>query len=358
MRVAIKQFMHLPSSITNGVIYCGKGDGGLGFPKLEHLVTRVSLGAGLKFTSSNDPAVRALSGCATTIARLQRLALSARLPYPYTTTDLKQYKFRTQKEELKRWSALQSQGRAVDSLAGDKVGNAIFYNPTLLKPCRFTTALQFRTNTAGNRTSLNCAIPQVDLNCRKCGAAKETLGHISGQCILTKAARHDEIRDLMMDRIMEMDKTADVTKEPELHSVNGKLKPDLVIKNQRGVFVVDVTVRHEDEDYLKIAKEEKQEKYGILLPAMQQERGAPTAEVLPIVVGTRGAMPTDTIKCLQKLGMGRSYHKTISLMALRSSITPFWIIRDKFSSIMGRRPVYVGGGDHNLLLTRVGSPAK
>jgi hypothetical protein len=28
----------------------------------------------------------------------------------------------------------------------------------------------------------------------------------------------------------------------------GNLKPDLVVKNQEVVFVVDITVRHEDED--------------------------------------------------------------------------------------------------------------
>jgi hypothetical protein len=39
----------------------------------------------------------------------------------------------------------------------------------------------------------------------------------------------------------------EVTKEPDLTLPTGeKLKPDLVIKNREGVFVVDVTVRHED----------------------------------------------------------------------------------------------------------------
>ncbi|KDQ71481.1 hypothetical protein L798_13407 [Zootermopsis nevadensis] len=131
-----------------------------------------------------------------------------------------------------------------------------------------------------------------------------------------------------MDKVLENDIAAEVTKEPELHSDLGKLKPDLVIKNRVGVFVVDVTVRHEDGDYLKVAKIEKERKYGILLPAMQRERAAPSAEVLPIVVGNRGAMPVETIKCLQKLGIARSHQKTISLMALRSSIEIYHAFMD------------------------------
>ncbi|KDR21437.1 Retrovirus-related Pol polyprotein from type-1 retrotransposable element R2 [Zootermopsis nevadensis] len=152
-------------------------------------------------------------------------------------------------------------------------------------------SLHHSVTNAGNRTSLNRAVPQTDVSCRKCGARKETLAHILGECIHTKAAvirRHTEIRDLIMDKIMSNDKTAEVTKEPELQSEKGKLKPDLVVKNQSGVFVVDVTVRYEDGEYLKLAMKEKKDKYGLLLSAMQRERNVPTAEVLPIVVGTRG----------------------------------------------------------------------
>jgi hypothetical protein len=84
--------------------------------------------------------------------------------------------------------------------------------------------------------------------------------------------------------------------------------------------VVDVTVRHEDGEYLKIAMSEKQTKYVPFLSAMQRERDAPAADVLPIVVGTRGAMPSDTIKCLKKLGISRMHQLTISMIARRSSI--------------------------------------
>ncbi|XP_021937303.1 uncharacterized protein LOC110838432 [Zootermopsis nevadensis] len=250
---------------------------------------------------SNDPAIHALLESASTTARLKWLATSARLPFPYTAADLRQFKTCMQKEELKRWSAQMGQGQAVDSLAGDKLGNSFLYDPTLLKPCRFITALQLRTNTTGNRTSLNRAVPQADLNCHKSVAAKETLAHILGQCTFTKALtirHHNEVHDLIMDKAMENDKAAEVTKEPELPSDKGKLKPDLVMKNQAGVFVVDG-------DYLKVAKLEKEIKYGILLSAMQRERAAPSAEALPIF-GTRGAMPADTIKCLDKLGYSKA----------------------------------------------------
>lgn len=113
-----------------------------------------------------------------------------------------------------------------------------------------------------------------------------------------------------------------VSKEPQLTLVgSGNLKPDLVIANREGVFVVDVTVRHEDGENLSRARDEKIRKYRGLLPQVQTMFGHTSGEVLPIVVGTRGAMPSDTLKALRRLGLDRrKIFKSISLMALRSSI--------------------------------------
>jgi hypothetical protein len=59
----------------------------------------------------------------------------------------------------------------------------------------------------------------------------------------------------------------EVTKKPDLTLPTGEnLKPDLVIKKREGVFVVDVTVRHEDGNYLSRARDEKIAKYRDLLP--------------------------------------------------------------------------------------------
>jgi hypothetical protein len=60
-----------------------------------------------------------------------------------------------------------------------------------------------------------------------------------------------------------------------------------VIKNQEGVFVVDITGSHEDKGYLRLARRGKIEKYNELLPDLQERLGTTEGEVLPIVVGSR-----------------------------------------------------------------------
>jgi hypothetical protein len=181
------------------------------------------------------------------------------------------------------------------------------YNPKLLKPSRFITALRMRTKTAGNKVALNRAVPQKDLMCRKCKAQLETLGHILGNCTFTKPQRirrHDQIKDLILDKVSKSVAEATITREPTIELPNGgKLKPDVVIKNHEGVFVVDVTVRHEDGDYLAKGRLDKREKYAPLLPILRERVAASSAEVLPVVIGTRGAMPAESVEVLKRIGI-------------------------------------------------------
>lgn len=96
-----------------------------------------------------------------------------------------------------------------------------------------------RANVTADKASLARAKIRRDVECRKCHVQKETLGHILGQCAHTKKeriARHDEIKDFILQKIVEKDKEAIVTGEPSLRSPREMvLKPDMVIKNHEGV---------------------------------------------------------------------------------------------------------------------------
>ncbi|XP_011686437.1 PREDICTED: uncharacterized protein LOC105449133 [Wasmannia auropunctata] len=167
LRVMIKDIYHLSQSTTNGLIYCGKRDEGLEFPKLETLVVSSSLRAGLKFLKSSDPVMRALAEETGMVNRLKSLSASARINWPLSLEGIRRYKITAKKTELAAWATLVTQGKSVQSLTDDKFGNAWLYKPTLLKPGRFTTALRMRTNTTANRVAMNRAGPVADVRCRK-----------------------------------------------------------------------------------------------------------------------------------------------------------------------------------------------
>ena len=327
LRVVIKQIYHLPQATANGLIYCGKRDGGLGIPRFEVLVTSAALKAGIKLGANKDPVLQALAPGSGLVKRLERIARGARMTWPVSIKEVDKYKHRAKKQELEQWASLGSQGKSVNALADDKIANAWLQDTTLLKPHRMITALKMRTNSCADRAAMSRAkLGTGDLSCRRCGSQKETLGHILGQCVSTKPdriRRHDDICKVVMERVIEIKGLeAAVTREPSFSIPSGgNLKPDLVIQNQGRVFVVDVTVRHEDGEYLAAGRQSKFDKYNQLLPLLVERLGVTSGEVLPIVVGTRGAMPRETVNCLAVLGItDRKTRLTISMLAHRSSI--------------------------------------
>jgi hypothetical protein len=104
LKAVIKSIYHLPQSTTDGVLYCGKKDGGLGIPKLETVVVSSCLQAGLRFLGSSDPAMIALAEEETGLKiRLKKLCSQNSIKWPLTRTkDVDKWKLGVKQRELKR----------------------------------------------------------------------------------------------------------------------------------------------------------------------------------------------------------------------------------------------------------------
>lgn len=93
--------------------------------------------------------------------------------------------------------------------------------------------------------------------------------------------------------------------------------------------MVDVTVCHEDGEFLERGRGAKLRKYEPLKMPLRATLGAEDVKILPIVVGTRRALLQQTLTCLKELGLrDRGSLRTISLMTLRSSIELYHIFMD------------------------------
>ena len=332
IRNHVKVVLHLPMSTPNGLLYCSKRDGGLGIPKLETIVTSSALKQGITLLNSLDPAIHALLKESKLEQRLEGLAKHARLQWPILNFRvIDSHKKRMKTEELKAWSQLRSKGKGVASFADDRNGNAWLYNPNLLKPSRFLTALRLRGGMTSDKVTMNKLVPQSNVKCRKCRACNETLAHILGQCVYTKSQRirrHDEIRDYVSKKLASM-KEVQIIEEALIPTPTGNLKPDLVVVNQGRVHVVDVTVRHEDTGYLDEGHKSKVGKYTPLLEILAEQLKVERGRVLPLVVGTRGCMPEATLDSLREININdRGSYITISLLALRHSIEIYHTFMD------------------------------
>jgi hypothetical protein len=85
-----------------------------------------------------------------------------------------------------------------------------------------------------------------------------------------------------------------------------------------------------------MGRRSKIEKYAPLLPDLLKRYEVTTGEVLPIVVGTRGALPKQTVEVLDMLQIkGKKDLLAISLMSFRRSIAMYTNLMDYNAPIEG-----------------------
>jgi hypothetical protein len=93
-----------------------------------------------------------------------------------------------------------------------------------------------------------------------------------------------------------------------------------VVKNEEQILVVDVTVRYVNGDFLQKAEKEKINKYQTCLDYLMNKYNLKEGKVLSIIVGSRGAITSNTMQNLSEIGVTRNNIKTIVLNVLRCSI--------------------------------------
>lgn len=322
IRQDLKEILHLHPSTTDHVLYSRMRDGGLGIPRLQTHVAFSSLKAGMTLSKSVDPVMRASLDGGRLEMRLRKLANGLRLNFPLTPNALVRARNQMKEKEAEDWCALNSQGQGVPNFRNDPIVNSWLYDPSVLRPKRFIDALKLRTNTYGVNVTLARADKNRNVACRRCHEKPETLGHVLGECVAGKGMRINR-HNAIVERIAEESTKRGyvVAREPEHLVEERRLKPDLVLTNEEGVLVVDVTVRYENGSSLYDAHQEKVSKYRALAENLAGGQGR-IAKVLPIVIGSRGAIPFETRDCLTTLGVvGRlRLEKYLSLLALGSSL--------------------------------------
>ena len=322
VRMIVKTFLHLHPSTTDHVLYSRKRDGGMGLPRLADAVRTATLRSGMTLLASEDVTVRALAVTGDLEDRCRKTANSLRLNWPVTSRQVDRARRRLKAEESVKWEKLGSQGHGVSDFRNDPDGNCWLYDANVFRPSRFIDALRLRTNTFGVNVALRRADPSIPAECRHCREKPETLGHVLGECVAGKGMRihrHNEIVDKISEEVTAKGFT--VTRE-ESFTVDGKtLKPDLVLKDEDRAFVVDVTVRFESKESLRRGSDEKRQKYETLARDLKARGLSRSCEVLPITVGSRGAIPRDTRNSLTTLGiMSKRLVRYLAICALGSSV--------------------------------------
>jgi hypothetical protein len=132
--MAVKEILHLHHSTTDHVLYARKKDGGMGIPRLAHLVRLASLGSGLALLASADVGVQTAGMAGELEGRCKKVANSLRLPV--TLKDVVRARNNFKSQGSKEWEKLLSQCHGVKDFRADSLGNCWLYDPTVLSSSR------------------------------------------------------------------------------------------------------------------------------------------------------------------------------------------------------------------------------
>jgi hypothetical protein len=328
LRRLVRVFFHLPSDVNDAFFHTRKADGGLGLPRLEHLVRAANVKAFAACLRIDDPVLRVFLDD-NLLGKIQASAESIGLPWPPSNRDIINWKYDQKKAAFAAWSALPSQGKGIRSFKGNRVGNSWLYADELF-PGQVIDLIRLRTNTFPTLEYLARQQPRDSIACRRCSLRDETLGHVLGECPAGRPgrlARHDrvvdEVEGVALENGLVVAKEQLFTPDPSPEDPSPEpLRPDLVIVSPDSALVVDVTVRMEQDNSLAEAALEKTRKYSTLDSVIQRRFNVTSFKVLPIVIGARGGLPAATVRAFREVGISDNLRlKSIINKVLSSSIS-------------------------------------
>jgi hypothetical protein len=221
--------------------------------------------------------------------------------FPPSQQDLIRAKIHYKDAEFRRWSEQLFHGQEVQWFRNNPIGNHWLLNQQLLRLGQFIDGVKLCTNTFGTRAAIHSANRQLETICRLCRLKPETLGHVIGECSAGQRAQIER-HNWIVGKIEEdcRRRGAIVAREQTFELGVERLRPDLVVVSRDRAMIVDVTVPYENGDCLSIAALRKKETCQPLLPSVQRQFNTTKGEVIPVVVGARGAIPQATVTGSEK----------------------------------------------------------
>ncbi|GCC16572.1 hypothetical protein chiPu_0022439 [Chiloscyllium punctatum] len=328
---AIKDILHLPHSITDGIIYAKVRDGGLAFTKLGVFIPISIMRKYERLHQSKDEILHAsfrfmgesaLEKMKTMsklkilesirkpdINREERESDSPRDDSNEVMEELSNINYKSWRAmEVDKWIALPCQGAGAHYYKNDTISNSWLKRMRFMKTAKVINSILLRTNLFPTRASLSYGRSFNTKECRRCNITSETLAHISGWCPYVKNMRIKRHNRVVEELTKYVKKYGWMTfMEPRIKDNTGKLWiPDLIFKKDDQIVVVDVTVRGDFQiNSLEAAWEEKVNKYKHLTGEIMDFTGRGKITFYGFVIGCRGKWLGRNDEFMKKLGIAK-----------------------------------------------------
>lgn len=225
--------------------------------------------------------------------------------------------------EFDSWCSLKHKGRGVVLYKEFTPGNKWISHHEGLSSSEWKEGLKMVCNVAAVRSVPGRS--QDDSRCRRCLSEFETLPHVLGFCTHGEALRnirHHAIRAILAESLRE--KGFVVHEEVHgLASQGGTRRIDIIafMRGSSKGYILDPTVRFETHAQQPLeVNEEKRAIYVPTTPYYKSKYHLNDIEVIGLMVGARGTIPSFFAKTCRKLGINNQTLVKIANTALKGSV--------------------------------------
>lgn len=325
----VKKWLHLPECTTDHIFYAANGKGGLGLPRLRLAAPCSRINTKRSVLNSSDESTRAFSLADGVEQEISETA--SRLGIRIPSNPKKPAKWRD--IEVRAWRKLKVAGKGHRSFCHQSSNTWLRPKNNYFKDNDLIAGLQVRADTYPTKAALARASGTDDIMCRRCKAAPETVGHISGQCPAVKGYRinrHNGIVKILADRLKTKGWTVSI--EPRIIDAENKTHiPDIIAVRSGEAVVIDPTIVYENSDTsLQSANMAKTRKYQHLDKLVMAMYGCTTVSFHGIAVGARGGWINANSKVLAQMGLcDKGLYALLCRYALRGTINMLRVFQDK-----------------------------
>ena len=313
LRVAVKNWLRLPSDTADAFLYAKAEDGGLEVPCLSVRIPLMRKARIEKLSRSTDPAVLAAAQGRNVLSDLRywcrpvlagdvvvgsnEEANKAFATALWRTVDGCGLRPATEYPKCNRWPVV-----SADWISGSD----------------YIKAIQVRASTLSTPLRSSRGRPGVPSTCTMCGVSA-SLGHMSQACPRTHGLRIKRHDDVLGKVCSELGKKGWRTlREPPIPYDGSYLKPDLIIwKEGTEAQILDVQVVA-DAFSMGPAHSRKVEKYGSagFKARVRELVGVPVGRVSSVTLNWRGQWHKASARDLERLGLSLGHLMVMSVKVL------------------------------------------
>lgn len=317
-RVVKKSWLKMDASTPNGFLYSHISEGGLDLPCFQTLIPRLRLGRMSHLQRSEYSVIKWLCQTESFIRDLAKTRVLCR-----STGAI----IENVKQETKYWAAALHNtydGSNLKSAHNVPWIHSWVRGMPYLSGKEFINLLKVRINALPTRARMGRGRPWLSRDCRHGCGQVETLSHVSQLCTETHrmtVKRHDDVCLRVSILLRKLGYT--VSREQLLKPVGRpRLKPDLIVSNPQGVWVLDVEIPGISRDLDKAYKD-KVSKYNVpeiqnLLPCPELPRffGA-------ITVSMTGMWSLESFRDLGGLGVSKRSLTDLTVLVVQGTLRIF-----------------------------------